>query len=279
MSTDLMAVKTTEVAPTLSAIERRAMPFGTGAPRKSRNASRMSWRTDICLSFYRLFGPHQHFHVLVFLVEQAVVTLADEIIEPDVVGDEQIATEARVGHDSDGFVVEAVAAHAAGDGFFAENDIGEIDGSGFFEYAHDYQAAAGACQFGRHQYRSGLTGAFHDEIETFPVGNFESAFSGIFAGGIDDGIRAAEFRGFDASFGHLERDYAFCAANASSHQRHQADGSRADDCDIVRGPRLTLGNSPDGGRKRLDQRADFIRDRIGEVITLVGVEIEPLGQC
>src|SRR6266403_4671747 len=72
MSTDLMAVKTTAVAPTLSAIDNTAIPVGRGARRKRRNASRTSWRVDIashcsdggdrrcCLTVVFSIGPRRY---------------------------------------------------------------------------------------------------------------------------------------------------------------------------------------------------------------------------
>jgi len=49
---ELSADYSLAAAPTLNAIDKSAIPVGTGVPRKSRSANRMSLRTDICLPFY-----------------------------------------------------------------------------------------------------------------------------------------------------------------------------------------------------------------------------------
>ena len=56
---------------------------------------------------------YQDLHMLVLLVNQPVVSLADQLVQADAVGDQQVAAKARVAHDSDGLVVQAIAAHAA----------------------------------------------------------------------------------------------------------------------------------------------------------------------
>src|SRR5690242_5210538 len=72
----------------------------------------------------QLLRPHQHLDVLVFLMEQAVVSLADKVVESDMVCDEQVAAKAWVGHHANGFIIKTVAAHASRDGFLAEDDVG-----------------------------------------------------------------------------------------------------------------------------------------------------------
>ena len=80
---------------------------------------------------------------------------------------------------------------------------------------------------------------------------------------IDHRVGAAEPRGFDAPFGHLDGDHLLRAAEARGHQRHQADRPGAHNRDIVLAAGLPLCHGAHGGRERLYQRADLVGDGVG----------------
>jgi hypothetical protein len=65
--------------------------------------------------------------VPVLLVQEPVISLANEIIESDSIGNEDVSAKSGIRHHLNGLVVEAVAAHATRDDLFAKYDIREVE--------------------------------------------------------------------------------------------------------------------------------------------------------
>src|ERR1035441_9034106 len=144
--------------------------------------------------------------MLILLVQQTVVPLPDQIIQSNPVADENVAAEAGIGHDLNGFVVESVTAHASRDDLLAKDDVGQVQRGGLFKNAHDDQSAPRARQPACHEDGRWQPGALYDYIESFAAGDFQCPLQGILAAGVYDCVSAAKPRGLDAPLGNRSEE-------------------------------------------------------------------------
>src|ERR1035438_2570810 len=103
-----------------------------------------------------------------------MVAYANQVFETDVVCEEKISAEPRVGHDFDRLIENRIAAHAAGDDLFAKDNVVQVKGRGLFKHAHDDQSPASTGKFSGHQNCRRLARTFNDDIEALAIGKVES---------------------------------------------------------------------------------------------------------
>ena len=151
------------------------------------------------------------FDVFVFLLQQAPISGVDEVLQPDASGDQYVGAEQRIGHHGDRFFIHPVAAHAAHDRLFAEDNVGQVERRRFVEYAHEHYSAASTRQPSSQKGSSRDAGALHHQIEALAGRQLIAAFLGIFRRGIHNIFRAAEPRCLSPALGDFKCHHARAA--------------------------------------------------------------------